>query len=33
MGLSTFQKPSLYATLGFFIGGLITTFLLYPLLF
>lgn len=33
MGLSTFQKPSLYATLGFFIGGLATTYLLFPLLF
>lgn len=29
-GLSSLQLPSLIATLGFFIGGLITTYLLLP---
>ena len=32
-GLSNFQLPSLIAVIGFFIGGLITTFLLIPLIF
>jgi uncharacterized membrane protein YedE/YeeE len=32
-GLSNLQLPSLIAVVGFFIGGLITTFLLLPLLF
>lgn len=31
-GLSELQWPSLVATIGFFIGGLITTFLLLPLI-
>lgn len=30
MGLATFQKPSLIAVIGFFIGGLIVTHLVYP---
>ncbi|MDZ4698780.1 MAG: YeeE/YedE thiosulfate transporter family protein [Rhodothermales bacterium] len=33
MGLATFQKASLYATIAFFIGGIIVTFLIYPILF
>lgn len=33
MGLATFQKASLFATLGFFIGGILVTYLLYPVLF
>ena len=32
-GLSNFQKASLYATLGFFIGGLLVTHFLYPIMF
>lgn len=32
-GLANLQLPSLIAVVGFFIGGLITTFLLLPLIF
>jgi uncharacterized protein len=32
-GLANLQLPSLIAVVGFFIGGLITTFVLLPLLF
>lgn len=32
-GLSNLQLPSLIAVIGFFIGGLITTFVLMPLIF
>jgi len=32
-GLSNLQLPSLIAVIGFFIGGLITTHFIYPLLF
>jgi uncharacterized membrane protein YedE/YeeE len=32
-GLSNLQLPSLIAVIGFFIGGLFTTFLLFPLIF
>jgi uncharacterized membrane protein YedE/YeeE len=32
-GLSNLQLPSLIAVIGFFIGGLITTFILLPLIF
>ena len=32
-GLSSFQKASLFATIGFFIGGLIVTHLVYPWIF
>lgn len=32
-GLSSFQWPSLVATIGFFIGGLITTHFILPLIF
>ncbi|WP_207509912.1 YeeE/YedE family protein [Telluribacter humicola] len=32
-GLSNLQLPSLIAVVGFFIGGLISTFILLPLLF
>lgn len=32
-GLSNLQLPSLIAVIGFFIGGLISTYLLYPLIF
>jgi uncharacterized membrane protein YedE/YeeE len=32
-GLSNLQLPSLIAVMGFFIGGLIMTFLIFPLLF
>jgi hypothetical protein len=32
-GLSSFQLPSLIATIGFFIGGLITSHVLLPILF
>jgi uncharacterized protein len=32
-GLSNLQLPSLLAVIGFFIGGLITTFILLPLIF
>ena len=32
MGLATFQKPSLIAVIGFFIGGLTVTYLVLPLL-
>ena len=31
-GLSNFQKASLYATVAFFIGGLIVTHFIYPIL-
>ena len=32
MGLADLQLPSLVAVIGFFAGGLITTFLLLPLI-
>ncbi|WP_430614962.1 YeeE/YedE family protein [Flavobacterium sp. JP2137] len=32
-GLSNFQLPSLYAVIGFFVGGLIMVHLLFPLIF
>ena len=32
-GMATFQKASLIATLSFFVGGLIITYLIYPMLF
>lgn len=32
-GLSNLQLPSLIAVIGFFIGGLIMTFLIFPLIF
>ena len=32
-GLSDLQGPSLIAVVGFFIGGLIMTFLILPLIF
>ena len=32
-GLSDLQLPSLIAVVGFFIGGLIMSFLIYPLIF
>lgn len=32
-GLSDLQLPSLLAVIGFFIGGLIMTFLIFPLIF
>ena len=32
-GLSNLQVPSLIAVIGFFIGGLIMTFFIFPLLF
>lgn len=32
-GLSDFQLPSLIAVIGFFIGGLVMTFLIFPILF
>lgn len=32
-GLSDLQLPSLIAVIGFFIGGLIMSFLIYPLIF
>lgn len=32
-GLSDLQLPSLIAVIGFFIGGLLMTFLIYPLIF
>lgn len=32
-GLSDLQMPSLIAVIGFFIGGLIMTFLIFPLIF
>jgi len=32
MGLASLQLPSLIAVIGFFVGGLITTFLVLPLL-
>ena len=32
-GLSALQIPSLIAVLGFFIGGLVMTFLIFPLIF
>jgi len=33
MGLSDLQIPSLVAVIGFFVGGLIMTHLIYPLIF
>lgn len=33
VGLSSFQRPSLIAVIGFFIGGLVMTWLILPLLF
>ncbi|WGH74355.1 YeeE/YedE thiosulfate transporter family protein [Tenacibaculum tangerinum] len=32
-GLSSFQLPSLIAVIGFFIGGLVMTWILFPLIF
>ena len=32
-GLSNFQLPSLIAVIGFFIGGLVMTYLIFPLIF
>ena len=32
-GLSDLQAPSLIAVIGFFIGGLAMTFLIFPLIF
>ena len=32
-GLSSFQLPSLIAVIGFFIGGLFMTWILFPLIF
>ena len=32
-GLSNLQLPSLIAVIGFFIGGLLATFLLFPIIF
>jgi uncharacterized protein len=32
-GLSNLQLPSLIAVVGFFIGGLFTTFILFPIIF
>jgi uncharacterized membrane protein YedE/YeeE len=32
-GLSNLQLPSLIAVIGFFVGGLIMTFLIFPLIF
>ena len=32
-GLSNFQLPSLIAVIGFFIGGLIMTHVLFPFIF
>ncbi len=32
-GLSDLQLPSLIAVVGFFIGGLVMTFLIFPLIF
>jgi uncharacterized membrane protein YedE/YeeE len=32
-GLSNLQNPSLKAVIGFFIGGLIMAYLLFPLIF
>jgi uncharacterized protein len=32
-GLSALQVPSLIAVIGFFIGGLVMTFLIFPLIF
>ena len=33
VGLSSFQRPSLIAVIGFFIGGLVMTWFILPLLF
>ena len=33
MGLSSLQFPSLVAVIGFFIGGLVMTHLLFPFIF
>jgi uncharacterized protein len=32
-GLASLQKPSVVAVMGFFIGGLFVTWIVYPLLF
>jgi len=32
-GLSDLQIPSLIAVMGFFIGGLLMTYLIFPLIF
>lgn len=32
MGMASFQRASLIAVVGFFIGGLFTTYVIYPLL-
>ncbi len=32
-GLSNLQLPSLFAVIGFFVGGLFTTYLLFPIIF
>jgi len=32
MGLASLQLPSLIAVIGFFIGGLTTTYLLLPMI-
>ena len=32
-GISNLQPASLIATIGFFVGGIITTFLLFPIIF
>ena len=32
-GLSNFQLPSLIAVIGFFIGGLVMTYLIFPIIF
>jgi uncharacterized membrane protein YedE/YeeE len=32
-GMSNLQFPSLIAVVGFFIGGLVMTFLIFPLIF
>ena len=33
MGLSNLQRPSLFAVIGFFVGGLIMVHLIFPLIF
>jgi hypothetical protein len=32
MGMATFQRASLIAVIGFFIGGLFITYVVYPML-
>ena len=32
-GISSFQKPSMLATIGFFVGGLLMVWFLIPLIF